>query len=213
LGYQQNGKKYAFQLNAYWMDYTDQLVLTGAVNSVGEAIRTNAPSSYRLGVEASLNWQLSPRLLWQGNVTLSQNRIRNFTEKLVEYEDYSIVSKDHGTTDIAYSPSVIAGNTFMYSMGKLEASLLSKYVGKQYLDNTSNDSRALAAYITQDVRLGYAFTPKIRASLLLNNVLNAMYSSNGYTYSYLYQGYLTTENFQYPQAGFNFLLGLTIRLL
>ena len=212
LGYQQNGKKYAFQLNAYWMDYTDQLVLTGAVNSVGEAIRTNAPSSYRLGVEASLNWQLSPRLLWQGNVTLSQNRIRNFTEKLVEYEDYSIVSKDHGTTDIAYSPAVIAGNTFTYSMGKLEASLLSKYVGKQYLDNTSNDSRALAAYMTQDVRLGYAFTPKIRASLLLNNVLNAMYSSNGYTYSYLYQGYLTTENFHYPQAGFNFLLGLTIRL-
>ena len=130
----------------------------------------------------------------------------------MEYEDYSIVSKDHGTTDIAYSPAVIAGNTFTYSMGKLEASLLSKYVGKQYLDNTSNDSRALAAYMTQDVRLGYAFTPKIRASLLLNNVLNAMYSSNGYTYSYLYQGYLTTENFHYPQARFNCLLGLTIRL-
>jgi iron complex outermembrane receptor protein len=212
VGYQRNGKAYAFQLNAYWMDYTDQLVLTGAVNSVGEAIRTNAPSSYRLGVEASLNWQLSTRLTWQANLTLSQNRIRNFTEKLVEYADYSVVSVNHGTTDIAYSPAAIAGNTLMYRFGKLEASLLSKYVGKQFLDNTSNVARALPAYMTQDVRFAYAFTSKIRATLLLNNVLNASYSSNGYTYSYLYEGNMTTENFQYPQAGFNFLLGLSVRL-
>ena len=193
------------------MDYTDQLVLTGAVNAVGEAIRVNVPASYRLGVEASLNWQLSPRLLWQGNVTLSQNRIRNFTEKLVEYVDYSVVEVNHGTTNIAFSPSVIAGNTLTYNFRKMEASLLSKFVGKQFLDNTSNAARALPAYMTQDVRFAYAFTSKIRATLLLNNVLNALYSSNGYTYSYLYEGNMTTENFQYPQAGFNFLLGLSVR--
>ena len=90
--------------------------------------------------------------------------------------------------------------------------MLSKFVGKQFLDNTSNAGRALPAYMTQDVRFAYAFTSKIRATLLLNNVLNALYSSNGYTYSYLYEGNLTTENFQYPQAGFNFLLGLSVRL-
>jgi iron complex outermembrane receptor protein len=212
VGYQRNGKAYAFQLNGYWMDYTDQLVLTGAVNAVGEAIRVNVPASYRLGVEASLNWQLSPRLLWQGNVTLSQNRIRNFTEKLVEYADYSVVEVNHGTTNIAFSPSVIAGNTLTYNFRKMEASLLSKFVGKQFLDNTSNAARALPAYMTQDVRFAYAFTSKLRTTLLLNNVLNALYSSNGYTYSYLYEGNMTTENFQYPQAGFNFLLGLSVRL-
>jgi iron complex outermembrane receptor protein len=212
VGYQAGRAKVSYQLNAYFMNYTDQLVLTGAVNSVGEAIRTNAPSSYRLGLEASVNVQLAANLTWQANATISRNRIQDFTEKLVEYADYSIVSIKHGETDIAYSPSVIGGSTLTYTQGKLEASLLSKYVGQQYLDNTSNAARALPAYFTQDVRLGYGLTKKIRATMLLNNVLNAMYSSNGYTFSYLYDGALTTENFHYPQAGFNFLLGLSIRL-
>ncbi len=212
LGYQGSKSKVSYQLNAYFMNYTDQLVLTGAVNSVGEAIRTNAPSSYRLGLEASVNVQLAANLTWQANATVSRNRIQDFTEKLVEYADYSIVSIKHGETDIAYSPSLIGGSTLTYTQGKLEASLLSKYVGQQYLDNTSNAARALPAYFTQDVRLGYGLTKKIRATMLLNNVLNAMYSSNGYTFSYLYDGALTTENFHYPQAGFNFLLGLSIRL-
>ena len=212
VGFQGGLSKISYQLNGYWMNYTDQLVLTGAVNSTGEAIRTNAPRSYRLGIEASLNAQLASTLTWQANLTLSQNRIQDFTEKLVEYADYSIVEVKHGTTDIAYSPSVIAGSTLTYAKGKLEAALLSKYVGKQNLDNTSNEARALPSYMTQDIRLGYAFTKKIRATLLLNNVLNTLYSSNGYTFSYLYEGAMTTENFHYPQAGFNFLLGFAIRL-
>jgi iron complex outermembrane receptor protein len=97
-------------------------------------------------------------------------------------------------------------------MGAFEGALLSKYVGKQYLDNTSTEKRSLAAYATQDLRFSYVFSTHITSTLLMNNVLNSMYSSNGYTYSYLYAGELTTENFQYPQAGFNFLLGLNIRL-
>jgi iron complex outermembrane receptor protein len=212
VGFQGARSKISYQLNAYWMNYTDQLVLTGAVNSVGEAIRTNAPSSYRLGVEASLNIQLTSALSWQANATLSQNRMQDFTEKLVEYADYSIVSIKHGETEIAYSPSVISGSTLTYAKGKLEGALLTKYVGKQYLDNTSNAARALPSYMTQDIRLGYTLTKKIRATLLLNNVLNTLYTSNGYTYSYLYEGAITTENFHYPQAGFNFLMGLSIRL-
>ena len=212
FGFQGARPKVSYQLNGYWMNYTDQLVLTGAVNSVGEAIRTNAPSSYRLGVEASLNAQIAAALTWQANLTLSQNRIQNFTEKLVEYADYSTVAIQHGETDIAYSPSVIGGSTLTYTKAKWEASILTKYVGKQFLDNTSNDARALPAYLTQDIRLAYSLTKKIRTTLLLNNVLNTLYTSNGYTFSYLYDGALTTENFHYPQAGFNFLLGLSIRL-
>jgi iron complex outermembrane receptor protein len=212
LGYQRAGKKYALQLNGYFMKYKDQLVLTGALNSVGEAIRTNAPQSYRLGLEASLNYQILPHVMWSGNVTLSQNKIQNFTEKLTDYENDTEVLVPHGTTDIAYSPNVIAGNTITYKKGSFEGALLSKYVSKQYLDNTSSEKRSLASYATQDLRLSYVFSKHMSTTLLLNNVLNSMYSSNGYTYSYLYAGELTTENFQYPQAGFNFLLGLTIRL-
>lgn len=212
LGYQRAGKKYALQLNGYFMNYKDQLVLTGAVNNVGEAIRTNAPQSYRLGLEASLNYQILPHVLWSGNVTLSLNKIQNFNEKLTDYENYTEKIILHGTTDIAYSPNVIAGNTITYKRGAFEGALMSKYVGKQYLDNTSSDKRSLASYATQDLRLSYVFSKHMSTTLLLNNVLNTKYASNGYTYSYLYAGELTTENFQYPQAGFNFLLGLNIRL-
>jgi iron complex outermembrane receptor protein len=178
---------------------------------VGEAIRTNAASSYRLGVEASLNYQISKRLLWNGNVTLSQNRIRNFQEKMTDYDTYDQIVINHGNTDIAYSPAVISGNTLTYAVGSFEASLLSKYVGKQYLDNTSNEARSIKAYATQDIRLKYTLKKGPTFTLLLNNVLNELYSSNGYTYSYRYAGATTTENFYYPQAGFNFLLGASIR--
>lgn len=212
LGYQLAGKKYALQLNAYFMKYKDQLVLTGALNNVGEAIRTNAPDSYRMGLEASLNYQILPYLLWSGNVTLSHNKIQNFTEKLTDYENYTEVLVPHGTTDIAYSPNLIVGSAITYKKGAFEGALLSKYVGKQYLDNTSTEKRSLASYATQDLRFSYVFSKRISSTLLLNNVLNSMYSSNGYTFSYLYAGDLTTENFHYPQAGFNFLLGLNIRL-
>lgn len=212
LGYQQAGTQYGFQLNAYFMKYKDQLVLTGALNNVGEAIRTNAPESFRLGLEASLNYQISSHFNWSVNATLSQNKIQNFTEKLTDYENDTEKLIPHGTTEIAYSPAVIAGSTFNYKKGAFEGALLSKYVGKQYLDNTSTEKRSLASYATQDLRFMYTFSKHISTSLLMNNVLNTLYSSNGYTYSYLYAGDLTTENFQYPQAGFNFLLGLNIRL-
>ena len=211
LGYERSGQKYGFQLNGYFMNYQDQLVLTGAVNSTGDAIRTNVESSYRLGIEAALNYQISKRLLWSGNLTLSQNRIRQFKEEIIDYDTYDIAFINHENTDIAYSPSVIAGNTLTYSVGAFEASLLSKFVGKQYLDNTSDDARSLNAYATQDIRLKYTLKKGPVLTLLLNNVLNEMYSSNGYTYSYRFAGATTTENFYYPQAGFNFLLGASIR--
>ncbi len=211
VGYERSGRRYGLQINGYFMNYQDQLVLTGAVNSTGDAIRTNVESSYRLGVETMLNIQISKRLVWSGNVTLSQNRIQNFKERMTDYDTYDQIVINHGNTDIAYSPSVIAGNTVTYSVGSFEASLLSKYVGKQYLDNTSDEARSLEAYTTQDIRLKYTLKKGPVFTLLLNNVLNEQYSSNGYTYSYRYGGATTTENFYYPQAGFNFLLGASIR--
>ncbi len=211
LGYERSGLRYGLQLNGYFMNYQDQLVLTGAVNSTGDAIRTNVEKSYRLGLEAVLNYQFSKRLIWSGNVTLSQNRIQNFQEKMFDYDLNQEVVINHGNTDIAYSPTVIYGSTLTYTFGAFEASLLRKFVGKQYLDNTSDDARSLKAYSTHDIRLKYTMKKGPAFTLLLNNVLNEMYSSNGYTYSYRYGGATTTENFYYPQAGFNFLLGASIR--
>ncbi|MFD3394926.1 TonB-dependent receptor [Aquirufa sp. OSTEICH-129V] len=211
FGYERSGLRYGLQLNGYFMNYQDQLVLTGAVNSTGDAIRTNVEKSYRLGLEAVLNYQFSKRLIWSGNVTLSQNRIQNFQEKMFDYDLNEEVVINHGNTDIAYSPSVIYGSTLTYTLGAFEASLLRKFVGKQYLDNTSDDARSLKAYSTHDIRLKYTMKKGPAFTLLLNNVLNEMYSSNGYTYSYRYGGATTTENFYYPQAGFNFLLGASIR--
>ena len=211
FGYERSGLRYGLQLNGYFMNYQDQLVLTGAVNSTGDAIRTNVEKSYRLGLEAVLNYQFSKRLIWSGNVTFSQNRIQNFQEKMFDYDLNEEVVINHGNTDIAYSPSVIYGSTFTYTLGAFEASLLRKFVGKQYLDNTSDDARSLKAYSTHDIRLKYTMKKGPAFTLLLNNVLNEMYSSNGYTYSYRFGGATTTENFYYPQAGFNFLLGASIR--
>ncbi len=211
FGYERSGLRYGLQLNGYFMNYQDQLVLTGAVNSTGDAIRTNVKKSYRLGLEAVLNYQISKRLVWSGNVTLSQNRIQNFQEKMFDYDLNQEVVINHGNTDIAYSPSVIYGSTLTYTAGAFEASILRKFVGKQYLDNTSDDARSLQAYNTHDLRFKYTLKKGPALTLLLNNVLNEMYSSNGYTYSYRYGGATTTENFYYPQAGFNFLLGASIR--
>ncbi len=211
FGYERSGLRYGLQLNGYFMNYQDQLVLTGAVNSTGDAIRTNVEKSYRLGLEAVLNYQISKRLVWSGNVTLSQNRIQNFQEKMFDYDLNQEVVINHGNTDIAYSPSVIYGSTLTYTAGAFEASILRKFVGKQYLDNTSDDARSLKAYNTHDLRFKYTLKKGPALTLLLNNVLNEMYSSNGYTYSYRYGGTTTTENFYYPQAGFNFLLGASIR--
>ncbi len=216
LGFERVASNYSFQLNAYRMQYRDQLVLTGAVNSVGEAIRTNVPESYRMGIEASLNYRLSRHFNWQANLTLSKNKVLNFVESIPDYDTYGVKLVNHGTTDIAYSPSTIAGSQLTYTWKGLETSLLTKYVGQQFLDNTSDEQRKLKAYWTQDIRLTYpiktAWAKHLQVSLLLNNVANTLYSSNGYTYSYVYEQKVVTENFQYPQAGFNFLLGLSLRL-
>jgi iron complex outermembrane receptor protein len=216
MGYLRQTSKYSFQLNAYSMNYQDQLVLTGAVNNVGEAIRKNVPTSNRMGIEASLNYSLSSVINWQINGTFSRNKIKNFEETIPNYDTNGEDIVKHGETDIAYSPNVIVGNQFSYIWRGLETSLLTKYVGKQYLNNTSDDTKVLSAYLTQDIRFNYTFKSKwaknVQANLLLNNVFNTLYSSNGYTYSYVSKENVISENFYYPQAGFNFLLGVVIRI-
>ncbi|MFN8353358.1 MAG: TonB-dependent receptor [Spirosomataceae bacterium] len=216
LGFKLQGAAFKLDINGYWMNYKNQLILTGQLNDVGNPIRTNVPQSYRAGVEIELATQLSKAFRWNVNATLSQNKINNFSEYVPNYDTGVDKVNTYSKADIAFSPNVIIGSQLLYLPSKtVELALLTKYVGKQYLDNTSNNSRFIDAYLTNDFRAIYHLNPSwskgITLSLLVNNVFNTLYSSNGYTYSYIYDNQLTTENFYYPQAGTNFLLGVGLK--
>lgn len=221
VGYKRNTKNYSIELNFYNMSYDNQLVLTGALNDVGSNVRTNVAKSFRRGIELNGGLKLSQKFDWNANVTFSQNKIENFTEVLYDYgaawDEYNVVENGYKDSDIAFSPNVIAGSNLSYSPLKLfRISLLSKYVGKQYLDNTSNDNRTVDAYFVNHLQFSYNFKTKlikdIGLNLLVNNILNYQYESNGYTFGYSAgSDYVVRENYLYPQAGRNFLLALKLR--
>ena len=203
-------------VNFYYMNYTDQLVNTGLLNDVGSAIRINAPSSFRRGIEleasgAQGKWQ------YAANATLSQNKIDQVDEIIYDYTNgFEVITNTIDDVDISFSPSVIGAATIGYSpRNDFSTQLLFKYVGSQFLDNTSNDERKIDAYQTLD--LAFMYEPKIkntkRVSIQLDvrNVLSNLYSANGYTYSFIF-GDLITENFLYPQADRNFMLTLRVGL-
>jgi iron complex outermembrane receptor protein len=218
LGYRFQKGRVVASIGGYYMNYKNQLVVSGQLNDVGNPIKINVPESYRAGIELEAGAQLHKELKWNLNATFSRNKIKNFTEYVINYDDenggYQVTN--HGNSTIAFSPNVIVGSQLVFTPAKnLELALLSKYVGKQYLDNTTNEARRLEAYFTNDLRLIYRIKPKwlneVTISALANNVLNELYESNGYTYSYVYGGQTTTENFYYPQAGRNFLVSLGLK--
>lgn len=215
-GYKVNGAKWAAEANLYYMNYQDQLVLTGQINQVGEAIRVNVPKSYRAGIELQFGGKVTDKLSLMANLAISRNKIKDFTYTVASSDD---VSPDEVTnykdTDISFSPNIISGGNITYAITKgLSVSLLPKYVGKQFLDNTESENKKLDGYFISDLNL--SFTPKaeklkdLNFTLLVNNIFNKKYESNGYTYSYIY-GTKITENFVFPQAGTNFLLGARVR--
>ena len=214
-GFRTQSTRLAFSANYYFMDYKNQLVLTGQVNDVGNSIRVNVPKSYRMGIELEGGIALDRAWKWNANATFSQNKIADFTEYVVDYDNGGYQEIKHGKTDISFSPNVIVGSQLTYTPVKnVELALLTKYVGKQYLDNTSSEDRTLDAYLTNDIRLIWTLTPRwakqISITALFNNILDETYSSNGYTYGYIYGGRIQ-ENFYYPQAGRNFLVGLNLK--
>jgi iron complex outermembrane receptor protein len=217
FGYRLAGQTFSFDANFYYMNYKNQLILTGQVNGVGEAIRVNVPKSYRAGLELSASWKFAPKWQLSANTTFSQNKIKNFTETVVNYDGDADKINKFSKTDISFSPNLISGGQISFSPTKnLEFAWLSKYVSKQFMDNTSDDNRSLNAFFVNDLRASFSIKPKIvkelTFSLLVNNLFNHLYESNGYTYSYIYDKQVTTENFYYPQAGTNFLLAVKVRL-
>ncbi|HAI76442.1 MAG TPA: TonB-dependent receptor [Microscillaceae bacterium] len=216
LGLQYQSTRWAFSVNGFGMNYQNQLVLTGQINDVGAFTRRNIPNSYRIGIEIESAWRPLPRLTWQANLTLSRNRVVNFTEFISDFDNGGQVQNTFRESDIAFSPNIVGGSQLEYNFPKgIKIALLSKYVGRQFLDNTANPNRQLNAYFTHDLRLIYTLTPRwmeeISLSLLVNNLSNERYESNGYTFSFLAQGQQQTQNFYFPQAGTHFLLALGLK--
>jgi iron complex outermembrane recepter protein len=216
LGYRKSWKKSAITLNGYLMDYKDQLVTTGEVNDVGAYNRVNVAKSYRAGIELTAGLQVLPKLRWQATATYSQNKIKDFTEYLDDYDTWTQITIPHKNTAIAFSPDWIASSLVSYTiMEGLNVDLISKYVGKQYLDNTESNDRKLDPFFVNDLRVNYAFSIKnvfkaVRIGLICNNIFNVKYEPNGYTYSGLSAGIRSDYNYYYPQAGTNVMGSLAL---
>ncbi|MEJ7694485.1 TonB-dependent receptor [Daejeonella sp.] len=215
-GYRTRRGTFSGGLNAYAMIYNDQLVLTGKINDVGEYIRQNVKDSYRLGVELDSRLQISSQLAWGLTASVSDNKIKSFTEFVDDYDKGGQIVNNYKNVDLAFSPQFIGSSELsLRPFKRTEIALLSKYVSEQYLDNTSNSARSLDAFFVNDLRMSYNTSFKgvknIGLTLLINNVLSEKYESNGYTFSYLYGGAFTTENYYFTQAPGNFLLSLSLK--
>lgn len=216
LGIEKRARSYLLSANFYYMLYDNQLVQTGELNDVGSPFRQNVENSYRRGVELQAAYQFNKKIGLSANATFSENKIENFNSVLYDYTNgFDVINAELGTTDIAFSPEVLLNGQLTYRPFKgFEMAWLSNYVGDQCLDNTSNEDRKLEAYLVNNIRLEYSFKTKlvkqIQLQLLVNNVFSEDYAANGYTYSYVF-GSRITENFYYPQAFRNYLLGLNLR--
>ena len=216
-GIQQKKSNYSWGVNFYYMHYKDQLVLTGKINDVGAYTRINVPKSYRAGIELEGVWKINDQINTSGNITFSKNKINHFTEYFDNYDTYEQKAIEHHKTDIALSPTTTASHSINFlPTNKWQFIFTSKYVSKQYLDNTQNENRILKPYLIHDLNLIWKFTSKKRwdanLQLYLINVFDNLYEPNGYTYSYTYGGVTTTSNNYYPMAGRNFWLSLKIDL-
>lgn len=216
-GIEHSGKKSTWAATLYYMRYKDQLVLTGRINDVGAYTRTNIPDSYRAGIEMQGLSRLNNWLTISGNLTLSRNKVMDMEEYIDDYDNGGQKLNRYPSADIAYSPAITGGATIeLVPLKHTSISLISKYVSRQYLDNTSNKARSLDPFFVQDLRMNYTLKSKRIKDLTiigqLNNVFNNQYEPNGYTFSYIYGGQQTTENYYFPMAGINYMIGVNVRL-
>ena len=211
----------SFNTNLYLMEYNNQLITTGEVNDVGAYIRENVKKSRRFGVELT-NVLNTKNFYVNSSLSLSRNLVYNFNETLYDYgadfSQYNIIENKYGVTDLAFSPGVLLNNHFEWKANKFLSFILnSKYVGKQYLDNTSNEKRVLKDFLINDFKIQTNLTNNVFNNLFfkieINNIFNVKYSSNGYTFGY-YGGmdYEVRENYFYPQATRNIMFSISIEI-
>ncbi len=215
-GYQGAFNKFFIGVNLYYMDYKHQLVPTGELNDVGYVILQNVPDSYRAGIELQGGVQIFPWLQWAGNATFSRNKIDKYTQYISKLNAGTQHARTYTNTTIALSPSFIGSSVFSFNRGAFSASFITKYVSRQYLDNTQTLSRSIAPYLINDLRLSYnfdgiEFVQNIEIMLQINNIFNERYSSGGYTFGYIIGGVEQHFEYYYPQAGRNFLAQISIK--
>ncbi|MCL7762327.1 TonB-dependent receptor [Polaribacter sp. Z014] len=212
LGWRLKSNTVQLNTNIYYMSYDNQLIQTGGLNDVGDYLRENTKDSYRLGLEIDGNVKISDQFSINQNITLSKNKIKNFIL------DRDGTETNIGTTNIAFSPSLITSNALVYQpTNNFQLSFLTKYVGEQYLSNTNTEASKLESYFTSDLNFIYEIkTSSIFKSIVftgvVNNIFNKEYVDRGYTYlnnwskstSFEVQGY-------FPQATRNFLVGVTLK--
>ncbi|MCX6224335.1 MAG: TonB-dependent receptor [Bacteroidia bacterium] len=217
IGYQADINPVNASLTLYWMDYTDQLILTGQINNVGAPIMVNIPSSFRSGVESAIRINPGKSLQFEFNLTLSRNKIRNFTEYIDDWDTGAQRIQNLGMTDLAFSPDIISGGRLTWLIvNDLRLMLDSRYVGRQYINNTSDITRSLDPYWINNISMSWTIRPpKINEIVLffqVNNILNHQYETNAWIYSYYSEGQRNKMDGYFPQAGINFMGGLRVSL-
>jgi len=230
IGYKYRDKWLAFNVNLYNMNYDNQLIKTGEINDVGYFTSTNIKSSYRRGLEIEAGYQLNSKFNLSGNLTISENKVDSFTQFIDNWDTWGQEMVLHQNTDLAFSPNMIWAAQADYKLNSKTTILFnSKYVGEQFIDNTSNTERMLDAYLVSNLQIDYVFNSflfkKAKFSFLINNLFDVEYVNNAWLYRYITNSFDPTESDIYttlgsdgvydmagyfPQAKRNYLLGLTI---
>jgi len=239
-GYQYDSSRFRGGVNFYYMDYTDQFVQTGAVSDIGESLTTNIKDSYRMGVEITAAYDVTPWLTLEGNAALSQNKIKDFTEYVEDWDDWSgnpDAAKYHCDGDgdgmrtyhydnstLAFSPSAILNGFVNLHHKGWQAVWHTNYVGRQYLDNTENKDRSLPCFSTSNLRLSYSskvskVSPlkEVVLGLNFNNIFSRRYAASGWVYSAIAESYGHSNDNRYyqigfiPMGGFSVMSNLTLK--
>ena len=228
FGYNFSHKIFALGVNFYFMDYKNQLVLTGKIGDTGKPLTKNVAKSYRTGIEFIGGVQIAKWLRWDINVTLSQNKISNYIDWVDEFDENGewVAQQEvkYGNTNISFSPSITAGSLFSFNLKSVSANFQTLVVGKQYLDNTQSEQAILKPYCVNNLIVAYDIpfkkvVKKLQLKLQINNIFNHRYAANGGAYGY-FEGADANGNFLpenqkyspwfYAQAGINIHGGFTI---
>lgn len=219
IGYDFHRENVALGFTGFFMYYIDQLVLTGEINDVGSSIMSNVPESYRTGIEIYSSYSPVRWFRWNVNAALSQNRILNYTEYVDAYDaewNYYQHTNELGSTALAFSPALVASNSFRIKPVKnFEISLISKFVSRQYIDNSASRVRSLDPYLVSNALASYTihtnFIREIGLTLMVNNLFNERYESNAWVYRWMEDGVEKLVDGYFPQAGTNFLLSASLK--
>ena len=211
LGYNYSLARLSLGVNLYYMLYHNQLVATGMVNEGDDALNVNVDKSYRRGVELMASYKATKWLTLSANTTLSQNKIENYVDQLAKSPT---AGQNLGTMTISYSPSVVGSFIADVHHKGWSAMWHTQYVGKQYFTNNEVEALSLDSYCVTNLDLSYTMKLRdggsIRMGMAVNNLFSTLYESNGYGYSYMWDGVRYDDAFYFPQAPINVLANLTV---